>query len=202
MAAKPAGVILAGGRSRRMGNVDKALLSLNNEPLLSRVIRILQPQLGSLLLSVESHSNTLESFDLPLVYDLLPNHRGPLTGLCSALQYLLEKDLHDGLVLSPCDAPFVPLDLVDKLTRAGEGNPESVVVVSYAGILQPTFSLWQNHHFPVIHDAVVKQGGGGLKYILRSLPHIIVDWVSAQPPPFYNVNTREELETAANWLAK
>ncbi len=202
MAAKPAGVILAGGRSRRMGNADKALLSINNEPLLSRVIRILQPQLGTLLLSAESPSNKLQSFGLPLVYDLLPNHRGPLTGLCSALQYLLEKGLHDGLVLCPCDAPFVPLDLVDKLTRAGEGNPESVVVVSYEGILQPTFSLWQNHHIPVIHDAVVKQGGGGLKYILRSLPHIIVEWVSAQPPPFYNVNTREELETAANWLAK
>jgi len=202
MAGEPAGVILAGGRSRRMGGAGKALLLLNDEPLLAHVIRRLQPQLSLLLLSAESKNSSLGSFGLPVVPDLLPNHRGPLTGLCSALQYLVQNDLHDGLVLCPCDAPFVPPDLVEKLVSAASGEPQPVAVVSCDGILQPTFSLWQNHHLPAIHDAVVKRGDGGLKYMLKSLPYRIVEWVSAEPPPFYNVNTPAELRTAAQWLKR
>lgn len=205
MVGEPVGVILAGGRSSRMGGTEKALLRLNNEPLLAHVMRRLQPQLGSILLSTDGQNNGLESFGLPVVPDRLPRHRGPLTGLYSALHYLAEKDpaqkdRQHGLVLCPCDAPFIPPDLVEKLVSAVAGNPESVAVVSYEGILQPTFSLWQHHHLPAIHDAVVERGDGGLKYMLRSLPHIIVEWVSAEPPPFYNVNTPEDLETAAVWL--
>ena len=200
MAGKPAGVILAGGRSRRMEGSTKALTPLGDEPLLAHVIRRLQPQLGCLLLSTEGPDSGLESFGLPEVPDLLPRHRGPLTGLCSALHYLAERDQRDGLVLCPCDAPFIPLNFVEKLVSAAKGDPEPVVVVSCQGILQPTFSLWQHHHFPAIHDAVVKRGDGGLKYMLRSLPHIVVEWVPAEPPPFYNVNTPEELKTAAEWL--
>ena len=199
--SSPAGVILAGGRASRMGGLSKALFPLNDEALLTHVIRRLRPQLGNLLLSTEGPNSGLESFALPLVPDLLPRYRGPLTGLCSALQYLAEKGESHGLVLCPCDAPFIPPDLVERLVNAAEGSPKPVVVASYEGYLQPTFSLWQSHHLPVIHDAVVKRGDGGLKYMLRSLPHVIVEWVSAEPPPFYNVNTPEELQAAEQWLA-
>jgi len=197
----PAGVILAGGRSSRMGGLSKALFPLNDEALLTHVIRRLQPQLGTLLLSTEGPDSELESFGLPLVPDLLPRYRGPLTGLCSALHYLAEKDENRGLVLCPCDAPFIPPDLVERLVSAVQGNPKPVAVVSYEGFLQPTFSLWQSHHLPVIHEAVVKRGDGGLKYMFRSLPHVIVEWVSVEPPPFYNVNTPEELHAAEKWTA-
>jgi len=70
--------------------------------------------------------------------------------------------------------------------------------------LQPTFSLWQNHHLPAIREAVVEQGRGSLKHLLISLPHKIVEWApmqsSMEPSPFFNVNTPEELESAALWL--
>jgi molybdopterin-guanine dinucleotide biosynthesis protein A len=197
----PAGVILAGGRSSRMGGMSKALFRLNDEALLTHVIRRLQPQLSSLLLSTEGPDTSLKSFGFPLVPDLLPRYRGPLTGLCSALHYLADKGWDGGLVLCPCDAPFIPPGLVERLVSAAVGSPKPVAVVSYEGFLQPTFSLWQAHHFPVIYDAVVKRGDGGLKYMLQSLPHVIVEWVSAEPPPFYNVNTPEELQTAERWLA-
>ena len=197
----PVGVILAGGRSSRMGGLSKALFPLNDETLLSHVIRRLQPQLGSLLLSTEGPDTGLESFGLPLVPDLLPRYRGPLTGLCSALHFLAEKNHKGGLVLCPCDAPFIPTDLVEKLVHAVVSNPKAVAVVSYEGYLQPTFSLWQAHHLPVIYDAVVNRGDGGLKYMLKSLPHVVVEWVSAEPPPFYNVNTPQELQAAEKWLA-
>jgi molybdopterin-guanine dinucleotide biosynthesis protein A len=197
---KPAGVILAGGRSSRMGVPRKALLPLDGKPLLAHVIERVQPQLGTLLISGENETNEFDHFGLPLVPDLLPGHRGPLTGLYSALQYLLEIGEDKGLLLCPCDAPFIPTDLVERLLLAYRAEDQQVVVVSYEGVLQLTFSLWQSHHLPVIQKAVVNRGQGGLKHMLFSLPHTVVEWAPAEPSPFFNVNTPEELVSAAAWL--
>ncbi len=198
--SRPTGVILAGGRSSRMGVGRKALIELNGRPLLAHVIDRLQTQLHPLLLSCESQTGEFDDFGLTVVADLLPGYRGPLTGLCSALQYMIEKGYDNGLVLCPCDAPFIPVDLVQTLVDAGQEDSKQVVVVSYQGVLQPTFSLWHTDHFPVIHEAVTKRGQGSLKHMLSSLPHRIVEWADTGPSPFFNINTPEELKTAAAWL--
>ena len=197
---KPAGVILAGGRSSRMGVTRKALLELNGQPLLRHVVDRIQAYLDPLLLSCESETNDFESFGLTVVPDLLPDYRGPLTGLYSTLQYLSDKGHGNGLVLCPCDAPFIPDNLVQVLLSACQGEIKPAVVVSYQGVLQPTFSLWQNHHLPVIHKAVVEQGMGGIKHLLTSLPYKVVEWAGVEPSPFFNINTPEDLESAELWL--
>jgi molybdenum cofactor guanylyltransferase len=205
---KPAGVILAGGRSSRMGGSRKALLELNGRPLLSHVIDRLQAHLDPLMLSCDSETSEFESFGLPLVPDLLPGFRGPLTGLCSALQYLADKGQQNSLVLCPCDAPFIPHKLVQTLLNADQENEKPVVVISYQGVLQPTFSMWHTHHLPAIHEAVVKRGDGGLRYMLKSLPHTVVEWAPDEPSPFFNINTPDDLKSAVrqsnltgSWLA-
>jgi molybdopterin-guanine dinucleotide biosynthesis protein A len=197
---KPAGVILAGGRSSRMGVTRKALLELNGQPLLMHVIDRLADHLDRLLLSCESETSDFDSYGLPIVPDLLPDYRGPLTGLYSALQYLCDEGQNNGLVLCPCDAPFLPDNLVQVLLDADQSDHKPVIVISYQGVLQPTFSLWQNHHLPVIRQVVVEEGRGGIKHLLTSLPHKIVEWTTMEPSPFFNVNTPQDLESAKLWL--
>ena len=197
---KPAAVILAGGRSSRMGGRRKALLELNGRSLLSHVIHRLRTQSDPLLISCDMKSGELENFGLPMIPDLLPGYRGPLTGLYSALQYLSDSGHDEGLVLCPCDAPFIPGNLVATLLDAYQTDEKPVVAISYEGVLQPTFSLWHNHHLPVIHDTVVNQGFGGLKYLISSLPHTVVEWARVEPSPFFNINTPQDLCTASMWL--
>jgi len=197
---KPAGVILAGGRSSRMGGSRKALLELNGRTLLTHVIDRLQAHLDPLMLSCDSETSEFESFGLPLVPDLLPGFRGPLTGLCSALQYLADKGQQNSLVLCPCDAPFIPHNLVQTLLDADQENEKPVVVISYQGVLQPTFSMWHTHHLPAIYEAVVERGDGGLRYMLKSLPYTVVEWAPVEPSPFFNINTPADLKTAASLL--
>jgi molybdopterin-guanine dinucleotide biosynthesis protein A len=198
--AKPAGVILAGGRSSRMGVTRKALLELHGQTLLERVIDRFQSHTEPLLISCESDTGDFDDYGLTVVPDLLPGFHGPLIGLYSALQLLIDRGQNTGLVLFPCDAPFVPHKLVQTLLDTVQDDHESVAVISYEGVLQPTFSLWQTHHLPVIRDAVLDEGMGGLKYVLTSLPYKVVEWASSVPPPFFNVNTPEEMQTAALWL--
>lgn len=197
---KPAGVILAGGKSSRMGVARKALLELNGRSLLAHVIDRLKDHLDPLILSCENETGDFDDFGLSVVPDLLPGYRGPLTGLCSALQYLDDKGYNNGLVLCPCDAPFIPQDLVQVMLDAGQGEEKSVVVISYQGELQPTFSLWQSHHLPVIREALFNKRMGGLKKVLTSLPHVVVEWEVTEPSPFFNANTPEDFKTAEFWL--
>ena len=197
---KPAGVILAGGRSSRMGGPRKALLELDGRPLLEHVMHRLQAHTEPLLISSEGENRDFDDFGLKQVPDLLPGYRGPLMGLYSALQYLSDESHDKGLILCPCDAPFIPDNLVEVLCKAGSGENKPVVAVSYQGVLQPTFSLWQIHHLPLIRETVVNKGKGGLKYLLQELPHEIVEWGITEPPAFYNVNTPEEFKTAEVWL--
>jgi molybdopterin-guanine dinucleotide biosynthesis protein A len=116
------------------------------------------------------------------------------------LQYLADEGRNNGLVLCPCDAPFIPGSLVQKLLDAGQAEEKPAVVISYQGALQPTFSLWQNQHLPVIREAVVNRGLGGIRQVLAFLPHKIVEWPPVEPSPFFNINTPADLETAASWL--
>lgn len=169
---------------------------------MSRVIRRLTPQVSRLVLSCEPGDDELVGFGLSLVEDALPRYRGPLTGLYSALRYLGDSECEHGLMLCPCDAPFIPEDLVARLLLAADDSDKPVAVVSYEGELQPTFSLWQKHHLPAIEEAVVTRGQGGLKHMLYALPHVIVEWPTVEPPPFYNINTPEDLSKANAWLVK
>lgn len=218
MTTRPTGVILAGGRSRRMAGERKALVLLDGEPMLSRVIKRLKPQVERVLLSCEPEDKSgdesvdesgedpgdraLSGFGCTLVADKVASHRGPLAGLYSTLLYLHEQQLDGGLVLCPCDAPFIPLTLVGQLQKAAQDAPGTVAVISYEGVLQPTFSLWQPHHLPAIKTAVLDHQQGGLKYMLQALPHTVIEWPVAQPPPFYNINTPEQLASANEWLSR
>jgi molybdopterin-guanine dinucleotide biosynthesis protein A len=183
-----------------MGGTRKALQELGGRSLLTHVRERLQPQVDTLLLSCEGETSDFDAFGLERVPDLLPGYRGPLTGLFSTLQYLSTRGQDNGLVVCPCDAPFIPENLVETLLAQCRGKNRPVVAVAWQGVLQPTFSLWQNQHLPMIRMAVAGQGIGGLKQVLLSMPHRIVAWADAEPPPFFNVNTPEDMETAALWL--
>lgn len=195
---KAAVVILAGGRSSRMGGGRKALVELAGRPLLDHVVERMRPQADSLLLSCEGETSDFDQFGLPLVPDLVPGHRGPLAGLYSAMKFLSDNGQKSHLVLCPCDAPFVPRTLVQTLLAAGREN--QAAVVAWRGVPQPTFSLWYDHHLQVIREAVLEHGLGGPRQVLGRIGHELVEWPDAKPPPFFNINTPRDLETATRWL--
>lgn len=195
---KTTAVILAGGRSSRMGGGHKALVDLAGRSLLARVVDRIAPQVETVLLSCEAATTDLDSFGLALVPDLLPGYRGPLAGLYSALQFLADNGAGDSLLLCPCDAPFVPLNLAPVLHGAGRGG--QAAVVAWNGVLQPTFSLWHGHHLAVIREALLEHGLGGPRQVLGRIPHQVVEWPDAEPPPFFNINTPADLALAEGWL--
>ena len=190
-----AGVILAGGRSRRMGGGFKALAPLGGKPLIRHVIDRLKPQVQSLVLSVEKHVPDLEAFGLPQVEDPAPGSRGPLGGLLSAMANM-EMDC-DWMLLAPCDAPFLPLDLAERLLNCALDDDQAGCVVRYDAEIQPTFSIWNRRLLPRLEEAVLEEGMAGFKQFLRDTPVAALDWESSDLSPFFNINDPDALAEAA-----
>ena len=194
---KPAAVVLAGGESRRLGVASKALVDVGGVPMIGRVLERLRPQVGRIVVSVREVSPAFAALGLPLVADAVERQRGPLTGLYSALADLRGRAGGGAwLQVCPCDAPFLPDDLVDRLAQGTAEAGEPVCAAAYDGVVQPTFSLWHVDVLPTVREWVLERGAGGLMSVLDVLPHAVVDWPFREPSPFFNVNSPEDLEEA------
>jgi molybdopterin-guanine dinucleotide biosynthesis protein A len=181
-----AGVILTGGRSKRMGGVIKAQQLLGGQTLIQHVIDRMKPQVEQLVLSVEKVSTEFSSYGLQQLADPEPGSNGPLGGLLSALSNL--NGQHDWMLLAPCDAPFFPLDLGQKLKRQAVKMEAQGCVVRYQAEVQPTFSIWNQSLLPLLKSAVLEQGMGGFKQFLRVHALAVLDWDESDISPFFNIN--------------
>lgn len=117
------GTVLAGGQSRRFGS-DKAVALFNGVALIERVIAALRPQVDALV----SCGRRIDSCDC-LADRPIPD-LGPLGGLNAALHHA-QANGFDRVVSVPCDAPFLPADLVARLSEPP----------SYASTM-PVIGLW------------------------------------------------------------
>ena len=107
-------VILAGGKARRMGGQDKGLQILGKQSLIQHVIHRLQPQVHDILINANRNQTEYAKFGFPIFSDELPDFQGALSGMLTAL----EKTKSDFILFVPCDTPFFPTNLLDKLKSA------------------------------------------------------------------------------------
>ena len=120
------GVILAGGLSRRMDGGDKGLVRLGTVSILERIASRIRPQVDDLVLNANGDGTRLASLGLPILPDTVANFPGPLAGVLAGLDHAAEAGFAQ-LMVVPCDAPFLPVDLVARLqVAAGEGGAVAV----------------------------------------------------------------------------
>jgi len=182
------GLILAGGRSRRMQGRDKALLTFQGKTLLAHVIRCLRPQVDALALNSNATPDIFAAYGLPVLPDHRPGFLGPLAGIHAGLMRYPE----DYLVTVAVDLPFLPPDLVTRL-RAGLGTKSC----AYASDAEhhALALLWRPDTAASVED-YLQRGGRNLK-----------DYLSAHGQPvrfdrpqdrglFCNINTPEDLARA------
>lgn len=127
------GIILAGGKSSRMGE-NKALLAVNGETVIERLVRELQSVTNDILIV----TNTPEDYHfLPVkkVSDRYPN-KGPLAGIESGLYH----STNDKNIIVACDMPFVAAETMEWLLSHLEGY--SAVIPEVNGQIHPLLAVY------------------------------------------------------------
>jgi molybdopterin-guanine dinucleotide biosynthesis protein A len=187
------GVVFAGGQGRRMGGVDKGLVALDGRPLVAHVVERLAPQVGALVINANQNRDRYAAFGYPVVADVVPDFAGPLAGLHAGIAAATTPYI----VTSPCDSPFLPLDLVARLAAAFDAQPIDVAVARTFDQPHPVFSFVRAdvraHLEAFLH-------GGGRKidawYATLRVAEVRFD---DEADAFRNINTAAEL--AANAVA-
>lgn len=221
--SRPTGVLLAGGQSRRMfararedaaatgpgepavGQGDKGLLAIAGKPMLAHVIERLAPQVGMMVINANGDPERFAPFGLPVVADTIEGFVGPLAGVLAGMRWSARHAPEaEAIVTVSTDAPFLPRDLVARLSAAVAGRHHAVAhaiaMARSCGELHPVIALWP----VVLADDLEAALQDGVRKVLRwtdrhgTLP---VDFPfqsigGRDVDPFFNANTPEELDEA------
>lgn len=191
------GVVLAGGRSARMGQ-SKAALDIGGEPLLTRVVGRLRQALPDVVVIGQPELQALAP-GVPMIADLRPG-LGPLSGLESALAASAQRGAIDAFVVA-CDMPFVSPALVrHMMALADTESSTQVIILRSAHGLEYLHALYAVTCLPAIR-ARLDGGERSLRGLLDDLRvREIGDGEAAEYDPAglsaFNANTPEEWRRA------
>jgi len=193
-AVKIAGVLLAGGLSRRMGGGDKSLRVLAGATILERVIARARPQVVALVLNANGDPARFKAYGLPVVADSIPDFAGPLAGVLAGLDWAAANVAGATHVASfATDAPFLPTDLVARLTAAVSDGKHDLACAASHGRSHPVFGLWS---LALRDDLRAALAAGTRKVDQWTARHRLatVEFPAQPYDPFFNANTPEDLD--------
>ena len=188
-------LVLAGGRAQRLGGVDKGLLALNGRPLIEYVLERTSCMTDRPIISANRNRASYLRYSRRAIGDSISGFQGPLAGIYSALKYMK----HDYLFVMPCDTPFLPADLFQRLRKSMEKNNRPISVVKHGSQIEPLLMLIKKTHIT------------GIANHLDSGQHSVIGWIEgyqcsyAEFSPgsscFLNINSRDDLAMAEKLIA-
>ena len=179
------GVILAGGRSMRMGQ-DKTNIEIGGR----RLVDIVHERLAKQVVQVVTNAPKPVIKGVINIPDLEPDLKGPLAGLLAAYDWAAKNiKAPYAIVTVAVDTPFFPKNLVARLSAAS-----SAAVASHRGEIQPTCGFWPDD----LNDTLLNYRKVARRPSIRDfakqngISQIAFEGVH----DFFNINTPEDLEKA------
>jgi len=180
------GIVLAGGRGSRMGGVDKGLQPLRGRPMIEWVLERLTPQVAEIIINANQNIERYESYGHRVVPDEIGGFAGPLAGLHAGLK----AAAHPLVVTVPCDSPFLPEDLVQRLLASLKSN--DLAVARTGDQPHPVFALMKRQVRESL-EAFLATGGRKIDAWYAALTVVEVSF-DDEAEAFRNINTLEELK--------
>ncbi len=189
------GVVLAGGRARRMGGADKTRIRVGDLSILERMLERLRPQCAALIINANDPAR-FAATGLPVAADSAADFAGPLAGILAGLDWTATNAPDIAWVLSvPGDSPFLPRDLAARLHQARIEAEAMVACARSSARVHPVVALW-----PVaLHDDLrraLQKGVRRVRDFSARYPLATADWPVAPVDPFFNINTPDDVAEA------
>ena len=165
------GVILAGGESKRMGT-NKSLIKLHTKPLIEHVYDRLIEQVSHVSINT---NQPIKIFPKNIQFDdLILNKTGPLAGIQAGLFYAKKNWVQ----FCPNDCPFLPINLVEKLSFCIKDKGPTIILPSLFDHLEPVFMLCHRSLLKNLEDFISQEEekwNCGLKKIIIKLVNFSIN---------------------------
>ena len=181
------GIILAGGKSSRMGS-DKGLLAVNGVPMIVHVINSLN-KAGIKDIIIISNNSDYQKFGFPVFPDIIED-KGPLGGIFTGLS----KSKTSKNVILSCDIPYIDETIIDILIR--ESGEEQVSIVKFQNQLHPLIGIYDSSLLKALGEHLilnmlkVEQFINGCDFKILDIEKLLPQ---IKNKSFANINTPEEL---------
>lgn len=189
-------VIIAGGRSSRMGR-EKAFESVHGRIILDRIVARLGTQADAIAINANGDTRRFAHWGLTVIVDMYSNIGTPLAGLHAALAHAAENNF-DTVLTAPSDTPFLPFDLVKRL----RAENSLAAIARSGGQAHYLTGLWSVMLLPALQEALQQPRTPRLQDWCSMCHAVPVEWPTAPFDPFFNVNTPEDLAEAERIAAR
>ena len=197
------GLVLAGGLARRMGGGDKARIRIGGRSILERVLARMKPQCTAVILNANGDPARFADTGLPVVPDTVPDFAGPLAGILAGLDWAAAHAPEVAEVVSvPGDCPFLPRDLVARLSAARRAAGLPLACARSGEWRHPVVGLWPVALRSDLRAALVEESLRKIEAWTARHGVAIADWPAAPIDPFFNVNTPADAAEAERIAAQ
>jgi len=194
-AAPPiAGLILAGGRSSRMGGIEKSRICLDGTPLVYKIAVLLESLFSEVIL-ITNQPNLHE--DLPPGVMIAPDFhrgRGPLGGLHAGLRRIQAQ----AVFCVACDMPSLRRDLIEaqlQSFRAAYARGCQILIPRIGRLIEPLHGIYVKTVEPAVDRICRGRGGYSIRILLRQVRTCYWDLedTAENRSAFFNLNTPKDL---------
>ena len=196
------GAILAGGQSRRMGK-DKLFLMLDNKKLIEHTIDKVKKYLKQIIIVTNQSNEFFVKNNLITVKDCIEGQLGPLVGILTAMKWAKENsNKYSWVATFPCDTPFFPESIIRSFIKESEKKDSLLLSASSHGRKHNIFGLWSLDLYDKLKDDLVNKKIRKVQDWIEKNKIKNLEFEFKDYDPFFNINTKEDLEFAKNLIKK
>ena len=192
-------VVLAGGKSKRFGQ-DKNCVKLGSITLLEHVLLKIVDRFKEILI-VSSNSLEIEEIKKITVIPDCFDDLGPLAGVLSSMKWIKKNNKpYKWIATFPSDTPFFDISIIDEYKTRIEQSESSLYFVKSKEKRHNIFGLWSIDLLERLEEDLIKNNYRKVEEWANKVGVSTIDIKIKNYDPFFNINTKEDLEVAQSIL--
>ena len=192
-------VILAGGLSKRFGGETKTFGKINGKTIIERIIKILKKQNTKILINTNFDIEKFSNNNLEIISDIDNQFQGPLSGILATMLWIKKNNLNIEWIMSvPSDTPFLPINLLESF-KSKIKNDKEILIARSNGRAHPVVGLWNINLLDKLKKELKLENRKIMNWVNKN-KYDFVDFPVNDYDPFFNINTKEDLENAKKLL--
>ena len=192
-------VVLAGGKSKRFGQ-DKNCVKLGSITLLEHVLLKIVDRFKEILI-VSSNSLEIEEIKKITVIPDCFNDLGPLAGVLSSMKWIKKNNKpYKWIATFPSDTPFFDISIIDEYKTRIEQSESSLYFVKSNEKRHNIFGLWSIDLMEKLEEDLIINNYRKVEEWANKVGVSTIDIKIKNYDPFFNINTKEDLEVAQSIL--
>jgi len=192
-------VVLAGGKSKRFGE-DKNSAKLGSKTLLEHVLFKIHNKFEEILI-VSSYPLEIKKFKKIVVIPDCLNDLGPLAGVLSSMKWVKKnKKLYQWIATFPSDTPFFEPIIIEEYKKKIKLNKSLLYFVKSNNKRHNIFGLWSIDLLETLENDLIKNNFRKVEEWANKIGVKTIDVKIQKFDPFFNINTKKDLEEAQNIL--